>query len=162
MSGAVEYLFNFLQHAEYSLSSKNMMLVDGDSGSFVMGEYKTATEGGRPLTPGQYDILDGPRGTYRLERRDLSFGDDLDASTGQVNIRLHGPGGSLGCLTACSTGDWVKIKALIVDTTPRKVVVETYRDILAKTPLRAFSGDWSRYKTGTETVNWYGTLKVTK
>lgn len=161
-SAAFGYLFNFLSHAEYSLSSGNLMLVDGDTGSFVMADFKTATEGGLPLTPGQYDVLEGPRGTFRLERRDEAYGDDLDASTNQVNIRLHGPGNSLGCLTASFPGDWAKVESLLASTSSRTAIVYTYRDILAKTPLRAYSGDWSRYRTGTETLNWYGTLTVTK
>lgn len=137
-------------------------MVDGDTGASAVGQFKTGTEKGLPLQYGEYDILQGTEGSYRLERRDGSYGDDVDGSTGQLYLRLHGPGQSFGCLTACSSDDWARVNSVISQTSTRGAVVNTYRDPLAKFGLGAYSGGGLRWKTGTERLKWYGTLKVTE
>lgn len=159
-NGAYGYVYNFLSHASYSLSSGELSVTDADTGASAAGRFKSGTERGLPVTEGEYDILQGANGNFRLERRDGVYGNDYDATTGQQNIRLHGPGNSFGCVTACSISDWAPVEKVVSSTTPKKITVNTYKDFGAF--LKGYNPGIFRVRTGTEQVNWYGTLKVTK
>ena len=160
-TAAYGYLFNQLG-AKYRLSTGVLSMTDQDSGLSVQGKFKVATEGGMPLTPGEYDILEGPNGRYRLERIDKLYGDDRDATTGQVNIRLHGPGNSLGCLTADSAKDWTPVNAILKFTSTTTATVYDITDIGAI--LKGYNPGYesTRIYKGTVEIKKYGRLSVEK
>jgi hypothetical protein len=90
----------------------------------------------------------------RLEAMDSTFGDDRN-SRGQTLLRLHGPGRSFGCVTACDSSGWQQVRSLIQNTASRPMHVYTYKNITAPGGYLLL-----RIQTGVETVNYYGTLTV--
>jgi len=83
------------------------------------------------------------------------FGNDKHDGTGQSLLRLHGPGRSNGCVTACDASGWSQVKALITNTATTQVEVTRYKTITA--PGGYLLG---RIPVGAEKVNYYGRLKV--
>jgi hypothetical protein len=112
------------------------------------------------------DILEGTIGEnneprFRLEPRDSRYGDDRYDKNGQTNTRLHGPGKSLGCMTACDGIDWQLAKSLIVNTTTDLVTVHKIKDPIGKfTGSFMSSPEWTRIYNGTTQLKRYGTIKI--
>ncbi len=151
-TAAFGYLFNFLSHATFDRKSGVLDVQDGDkqaSGLFFSG---TGTDD--QITPGKYAILDrGGKDGFRLEAIDSAFGDDMNQN-GQSLLRLHGPGRSIGCVTACDGTNWGAVRNLIQNTAPSEIMVNTYKTVSVGGYLLF------RVWTGTETVKYYGNLTV--
>jgi hypothetical protein len=77
-----------------------------------------------PIPLGEYDILEiAPRG-YRLEARDSNYGNDVvdGVNPSQGLLRLHGPGGTYGCLAVGNVNersdmtDWNSVSQMLGNT----------------------------------------------
>ena len=68
-----------------------------------------------PLPQGLYEIFAPPRGGsfYRLDPMDGAPRNDTHDASGRSLFRLHGPGGSTGCLTAQDDESWARILAVL-------------------------------------------------
>ena len=110
------------------------------------------------IPSGNYAILEGttvngePR--FRLEPYDAVWGDDTHNASGRSLFRLHGPGRSTGCITACDASNWGVVRDLIRDTSTSSVNVQQSKNF-APGGARLFS-----VPVGTERLKYYGTLRV--
>ncbi len=96
----------------------NVLKITSNGRQWVGGFKSTPRVEGRwggAIAPGTYAILAGNRKTdnFRLEALDANFGDDTVDATGQSLLRLHGPGGSAGCITALDSNEWGQARQLI-------------------------------------------------
>ena len=155
MSEIVQYLFNHLS-GTFSKKTGVLTVTDTDTGETVSAQFKSGGDYGADAAPnGEYDILSrgGRSGFYRLEARDPYYGDDKVEFFGQskmTEVRLHHPGVSLGCVTACDASGWAKVDSLLSRTTTSTTEVQ------AKTFLNRTLGIGRL-----ERVQNYGTLRVT-
>jgi hypothetical protein len=126
-----------------------------EGGKRVVGKFFSGTSPDDQIAPGEYAILQrGSKDGFRLEAIDSVIGDDRNPQ-GQELLRLHGPGRSYGCITACDGSNWAEVRSLIANTAPKSLTVNTYRSVTLPGGNLLF-----RYKTGTETLNYYGNLTV--
>ncbi len=134
--------------AIFDKSAGTVTVTDRDSGeSASMSAYSGGNPWGDPIPDGNYDILDrGKDDVFRLEPDDANYGDDTDDATGRTDFRLHGPGRSLGCVTAKDKKEWEKVKNLINKTKTSKATVN--------------SKSRNPFGPKTETLSKYGTLTV--
>ena len=137
-------------NALYDPSSGNLLIYDQDSRRAVFVE---AESGGKPygdaIPSGHYSILErkGRDGFYRLEGVDNNFGDD--SYKGRENLRLHGPGLTVGCISICESKDMASASSILDSTKTGTTSVE--------------SGHWAARAMGaggSETVKDYGNLTV--
>jgi RHS repeat-associated protein len=150
--GAYGYLFNFLSHASFDRKTGVLDVQDGEKRA--TGRFFSGSGPDDQIAPGRYAVLDrGGKDGFRLEAIDSVFGDDMNGS-GQSLLRLHGPGRSIGCVTACDTSNWNQVKNLIGSTAPREITVNTYKTFAIGGHLLF------RWRTGTETLKYYGILEV--
>jgi len=104
--------------ALYSNESRALFAMDIVTRAAV---FASAESGGKPwgdpIPAGEYSILTrrGRDGFYRLERRDSNFGDD-ETPEGRTNLRLHGPGRTLGCVEVCEPDKFAAVDNLIRKT----------------------------------------------
>jgi RHS repeat-associated protein len=165
MTAAFEYLFNFLARARFDRRTGQLTVQDtqlGRNGAIVEGTQATAqffsgSGAGDEIAPGRYAILQrGDKDGYRLEALDdRIFGNDRNENSGQELLRLHGPGRSFGCITACDASGWAQVKAVIGYTTPTEIEVATYKSVTLPNGTLII-----RAQTGTEFVKFYGILIV--
>jgi hypothetical protein len=154
-TAAFGYLFNHLS-GTFSKKTGVLTVTDTDTGETVSAQFKSGGDYGADAAPnGEYDILSrgGRSGFYRLEARDPYYGDDKVEFFGQskmTEVRLHHPGVSLGCVTACDASGWAKVDSLLSRTTTSTTEVQ------AKTFLNRTLGIGRL-----ERVQNYGTLRVT-
>jgi|GEM_PF-3655276 len=99
------------------------------TGQFHSGKSGTSSldpDNVGPIPDGVYDILYRTTGDgFRLEPVDNSYGDDAVDGTGRGTLRLHGPGGSIGCITSDDTvEEWEAIRSFIEDAETDKVKVD--------------------------------------
>jgi len=155
-TAAFGYLFNELSHASFNRKTGALYVRDGDTGAEARGQFFSGTGSGDQIAAGDYAILQrGDKDGFRLEPYDSVFGNDRNDVSGQSLLRLHGPGRSNGCVTACDASGWAQVKALITNTSTTQVEVTRYRSITL--PGGYLLG---RIPVGTEKVNYYGRLKV--
>ncbi len=157
ITGAFGYLFNAVA-GTYDRATGKLTLVDLEDGRSVTADYLSGGKFGGPVPPGTYDILErAGKDEFRLEARDATYGDDHEDSSGRGLFRLHGPGASNGCVTACTLSDWTPVRDLLNSTSVSNSTVKRYwgPSIFGGTvrPL----GTWSN---GTEILKNYGTLVV--
>ena len=127
---------------------------DLDSDKSVMSNFYSGVSPGNAIEPGVYDILEGAHGKYRLEPVDSHYGDDA-TDDGHDFYRLHGPGRSWGCITACSTADWKGVHDLL-----NKTITGT-REVYKNWGVQPFNGVSIRIpRTEQETLKYYGHLVV--
>ncbi|MCL4765809.1 MAG: DUF637 domain-containing protein [Hyphomicrobiaceae bacterium] len=102
-TAAFGYLFNEFG-AIYRRSAGELSVRDLDTGETAKGKLFSGTGPKNEVPLGVYDILErgggGPE-QFRLEPWDNAYGDDY-TDTGTGLLRLHGPGRSFGCITACN------------------------------------------------------------
>lgn len=153
-TAAYGYLFNFLQHATFDRSKGTLEVID-EGGKRVTGKFFSGTGPDDQIAPGEYAILQrGDKDGFRLEAIDSVIGDDRNPQ-GQELLRLHGPGRSFGCITACDGSNWAEVRSLIANTAPKPLTVNTYRSVTLPGGHLLY-----RHQTGTETLNYYGNLTV--
>lgn len=155
-TAAFGYLFNELSHATFNRKSGQLYVRDADTGKEARGLFFSGTGSSDQIPAGDYAILQrGDKDGFRLEPYDSVFGNDKHDGTGQSLLRLHGPGRSNGCVTACDASGWAQVKALITNTATKQVEITRYKSITL--PGGYLLG---RIPVGTEKVNYYGRLKV--
>ncbi|MES2356514.1 MAG: FG-GAP-like repeat-containing protein [Pseudomonadota bacterium] len=156
VTAAYGYLFNELQHAKFNRSTGVLSIKDGDTGASASGSFFSGTGPDNQIAPGDYAVLSrGSKDGFRLEPYDSVFGNDINDANGQSLLRLHGPGRSFGCITAKDISDWANVKALIQNTSTSDVQVNAYKSVTLP------GGHlFSRVPWGTETVKYYGRLRV--
>jgi hypothetical protein len=126
---------------------------DGDTGAEARAKFfcENCPESG------DYAILHrGDKDGFRLEPYDSLFGDDRNDVTGQSHVRLHAPGHSNGCITACDASGWAQVNAVIKNTSTSQVEVIKFKSLTLPggyVPMRYSNGT-------TEMVKYYGRLKV--
>ena len=155
-SAAFAYLFNELSHARFNRKTGELYVRDADSGKEARGLFFSGTGESDQIPTGDYAILQrGDKDGFRLEPYDSIFGDDKHNGTGQSLLRLHGPGRSNGCVTACDATGWAEVKALVQNTSTSLVTVQRYWSL-------TLPGGYllMRIPTGTEQLKYYGRLKV--
>jgi hypothetical protein len=124
-------------------------------GRTVSARFFSGSGAGDSIEPGDYAILQrSGKDEFRLEAMDSTFGDD-QTDSGRSLLRLHGPGRSFGCVTACDAAGWQQVDELVKNTAPIQVQVNTYRSVTLPGGFLLF-----RVPTGSETVNMYGVLHV--
>jgi hypothetical protein len=142
----------------YDSATGKLTLVDLASGKSTSANYHSGGFFGSSIPPGTYHILEhGRKDEFRLEPKDATFGDDYDDQSGRGIFRLHGPGGTSGCITARTDEDWAPVRDFLRRTPVTDSTVDTYKALGLPYGLQP---SWLRYKTGTETVRNYGTLVV--
>jgi RHS repeat-associated protein len=110
----------------YSNDGGTLFMVDESTRAWNLVQ---AESGGKPfgdaIPSGTYSILEraGREGFYRLESRDSKFGDD-STSDGRTNLRLHGPGRTIGCISVCTNDGFGKIKDMLNSTSTGKESVD--------------------------------------
>lgn len=135
--------------AIYSNESQSLFMVDRDTRQSAFVE---AESGGRPfgdpVPAGSYEILERAKrqGFYRLERIDSRFGDDATPE-GRSNLRLHGPGRTIGCISVCQPEGFRKIEDLLQNTKRGTAEVDS-------------KSIFSRLTGGKETLQKFGSLQV--
>jgi len=160
LTGAFGYLFNTVA-AKFNRETGVLKVVDNDTGKRVKGLFFSGnSDNGEIDSPpdqaaaGIYAILQrGDKEGFRLEAIDSKFGDDKNNS-GQTHLRLHGPGGSIGCITACNQSSFDRVENLIRKTLTKEVTVDTFKG------LNIRGVDIIRFNTGTEKIKYYGILEV--
>jgi hypothetical protein len=156
VTGAFVYMFNELSHARFNRKTGELYVRDADSGKEARGLFFSGTGESDQIPTGDYAILQrGDKDGFRLEPYDSIFGDDKHNGTGQSLLRLHGPGRSNGCVTACDATGWAEVKALVQNTSTSLVTVQRYWSL-------TLPGGYllMRIPTGTEQLKYYGRLKV--
>lgn len=109
----------------YSNDNNSLFMVDKETRAWAFVE---AESGGKPFggpTPaGVYSVLEraGRAGFYRLERQDADFGDDRTPD-GRTNLRLHGPGRTIGCISVCTQSGFLEIERILKQTSTSTVQV---------------------------------------
>lgn len=104
--------------AFYSNDNGALFMMDGERGAWAFIEAESGGKPfGAPVPAGTYSILEraGRDSYYRLERRDGRFGDDATPE-GRTNLRLHGPGRTIGCIAVCSTAEMGAIDRMLQKT----------------------------------------------
>jgi RHS repeat-associated protein len=104
--------------AFYSNANRAMFMVDRDTRNWAFVEAESGGKPfGAPVPSGTYSILEraGRDGFYRLESRDSKFGDDATPD-GRTELRLHGPGRTIGCISVCSADGFGKVRGLLDST----------------------------------------------
>ena len=150
------YLFNELSHATFNRKSGALYVRDGDTGNEARGQFFSGTGPSDQIPAGDYAILQrGGKDGFRLEPYDSVFGNDNHDATGQSLLRLHGPGRSNGCVTACDASGWAQVKAPITNTSTTQVEVTRYISITIRGGYLL-----GRIPVGTEKINYYGRLRV--
>jgi uncharacterized protein RhaS with RHS repeats len=135
--------------AFYANDNRSLFMVDQDSRAFAFVEAESGGKPfGAPVPSGSYSILEraGRDGFYRLESRDAKFGDDATPD-GRTNLRLHGPGRTIGCVSVCTNDGFAKIRGLLDSTATGKENVQD-KSILGKLLGRQ------------ETLTSYGSMQV--
>jgi hypothetical protein len=125
-----------------------LTLTDRDTGETAKGKFESGGKPyGDPIERGPYEILDQARNpdSWRLDPIDSELRNDTHDSTGRTRFRIHGPGRTIGCVTACSQPDWAPVKSLLNRTSTTTVPDNA-------TP-------WWRFWQS-ETIKKYGTLEV--
>jgi len=90
-----------------------LYLFDMDTGDSVTGEFLSGgASGALPIPSGAWDILGLDLDSFRLDADDGTRNDVHDSS-GRTHFRLHGPGASLGCITARDVDEWYDVKKFI-------------------------------------------------
>ncbi|MBF2020967.1 MAG: DUF2778 domain-containing protein, partial [Hydrococcus sp. C42_A2020_068] len=128
--------------ALFNNRTKQLYIIDTDTGkdmtvraeSGLLGNTNENDSFKGPLPQGNYDILDygGEKNQFRLEAKDENYGDDKQEGTGRSQFRLHGPGTSLGCISACKTkSEWNTTAKSIRDTKTSTTQVKS-KSILGK------------------------------
>jgi uncharacterized protein RhaS with RHS repeats len=84
------------------LDSRQAFIARADSGL-----HGSASVFGGRIPNGTYSVLNHPTNEsrppwYRLERHDSNFGDDATPE-GRTQLRLHGPGSTIGCIEICTS-----------------------------------------------------------
>lgn len=108
----------------YNLKTGDLAVYDSVTGKTEHGTFKSGPEGvmsrifpgvlGNPIAKGDYAILQrGSKDGFRLEKYDEHFGNDVVESSGQDELRMHGPGNSTGCVTARDQNEWGSVQSLI-------------------------------------------------
>jgi RHS repeat-associated protein len=113
-TAAYGFLFNEVQ-AIFKRETGQLTVRDKETGKQAEGKFFSGTSSKDQIPAGEYSILEGRTG-YRLEPHDSIFGDDMHDQTGRTLLRLHGPGGSIGCVTACDASSWSQVSGLISST----------------------------------------------
>jgi hypothetical protein len=153
-TAAFGYLFNQVS-GTFNRKTGQLSVVDLETGESVSGQFFSGGGWfGDPIAPGDYAILQrGSKDGFRLEALDSNFGDDKNPQ-GQKLLRLHGPGNSVGCITACPGTNWVAVRDFISSTKTSTVTVSKYSgwSFGGFQPFRVYKG--------AERVNYYGTIKV--
>ena len=154
ITAAYAYIFNQVS-ARFIRSSGLLSVRDTETNQEASGQFFSGTGADDQIPAGRYAILQrGNKAGFRLEPYDSQFGDDIHNGTNQSLLRLHGPGRSIGCITACDASNWHPIKNLIRSTINTNITVNKYYS-LEKSGLLFF-----RFKTGSETIKHYGDLEV--
>ena len=157
ITGAFAYLYNQLSHATYNRKTGQLYVRDADTGDEARGQFFSGSGPSNQIPAGDYAILQrGNSDGFRLEPYDSVFGNDKHDASGRTLFRLHGPGSSNGCITACDASNWKAVKNLITNTSTTQVEVTRYKSIT--TPYGGYL--IGRFPVGTEKVNYYGRLKV--
>lgn len=159
MTGAWQYLMNEVV-AKYNSRTGKLTVRDVRTGKEAGGNFFSGSGLGDGAGKGYYYILEGtykdgqPR--YRLEAVDAIWGNDENDNSGQTLLRLHGPGRSIGCITACDSSGWLSVSSVIQSTATSTVQVKTFL------PNPSFGGRQllPRISVGSETVRYYGILHV--
>jgi len=158
MTGAFQYLFNEV-FAKYNSRTGRLSVRDVQTGKEVSGNFFSGSKFGDGAAKGDYYILEGtykdgqPR--FRLEAVDSVWGDDENNNSGQTLLRLHGPGQSIGCITACDASGWNAVYPLILNTATSVVQVNSYYG-----PSFYGRQPFGKFQTGVESVRYYGILHV--
>jgi uncharacterized protein RhaS with RHS repeats len=96
--------------------TRRAFIVRADSGlTGLQGNQESG-----PIPKGNYAILDHPKNGshapwYRLERFDSNYGDDATPE-GRDRLRLHGPGGTIGCIKICENAGAQQAAGLLSQT----------------------------------------------
>ncbi len=139
--------------AEYDLSTQKFTVKDLDDPQ-KKSEMKAESGGkpiGQPIPEGDYDILEQAKKPdfYRLEAKDVPYGNDKQEKEGRTELRLHRPGMTYGCIAAKDSTEWKGVKSVIDSTKTSTVEVDS------KSRLPSFLGGASKEK-----LKKFGTLKV--
>ncbi len=116
----------------FNRSTGTVIVTDRDTNTVLIycGE-----SGGRPwgdpIPLGSYEILEraGRAEYFRLDAMDSDWRNDVHEPTGRDRFRLHGPGMTVGCISAtgnCATC-WSQAATLIENTSTINVEVESHR-----------------------------------
>jgi hypothetical protein len=138
----------------YDLHSDILTITDDDSGEFVTLCAKSGgAPFGDPIPVGRWEILEQAQrsGFWRLDAIDDKPRNDVHESTKRNELRLHGPGLTIGCIAArqdCKNC-WDSVVDILNNTTTINVKVESRRRL-----------QWLR-GPAVETVKMYGVLTVT-
>lgn len=129
-----------------------------------MFEFFSGSEDAPSIDSGICYIAEGRPGFYRLEPIDSVIGDDRNEA-GRGMFRLHVPGQSWGCLTACSSSDFESFDDMARSTSTGELSVYRYRYGKQIPPNFPFIG--GRSNTFHDQGGWvvkrsslYGTLSV--
>lgn len=133
----------------YSNDNNSLFMVDKETRAWA---FIQAESGGKPFgdaaPAGAYSILEraGRDGFYRLERQDANFGDDRTPE-GRTNLRLHGPGRTIGCISVCTKPEFSAVDRMLKGTSTGTSQVND------KSVLGRITG-------AQETVKNFGTMNV--
>ena len=133
----------------YSNDTDSLFMKDSSTGAWA---FVQAESGGKPfgdpIPAGYYSILEraGKASYYRLERHDSNYGDD-DTPEGRDELRLHGPGRTIGCVAVCTIPETNAIDRMLKSTRTGQVKVDD----------KSIKG---RLTGAKETLKSYGTLRV--
>lgn len=164
-------------HTSADSHSGTLEILDGVRTTSVEAHSGSHLSGIRvdKLAPGTYDIarnlLHGEVDSYRLEAHDSNYGnDEVDPpmsrrpfwSPDQAHVRLHVPGGSIGCLaigafngdrSARATQQWQTVRAALDRSEGKRVWVEKMKG--TRDYASTLGGLW-----GDEEIRVVGTLIV--
>jgi filamentous hemagglutinin family protein len=146
----------YLVAGKFDKKTGKLSIKDLDTNKEVQGIFFSGTNKNNEIPSGKYAILQrGKKDGFRLEVYDSTFGDDKVNTTGQSLLRLHGPGASYGCVTACDASNWATVDSFIRNTSTGEEKVNTYTHL-------TLPGGYNLYewKTGTEKLKYYGDLDV--
>ena len=157
-NGAVTAAFGCLfieVNGAYDRETGKVTVRDTDTGVEASGNFFSGGGFGDELPAGKYAILQrGQKDGLCLEAIDGNFGNDIHDASGRSLLRLHGPGGSIGCITACTASDWSPVQSIILNTNTSTTVVNTHMT-WAPGGVKLF-----RFTTGVERIKNYGALEV--
>jgi len=108
-----------LVQVEFHRPSGTVFVMDLDTGEAAIGVFRSGGDFGTdPIELGEYEILEHPETDrrLRLDAVDAKPRNDVHDPSGRKEFRIHGPGRSLGCITALDVGEYDPVISIIRTT----------------------------------------------